>query len=335
MSDQHPRIVGVGYCVPPNRRHNNDPIFDWLEANVPAGSNPFQGYQTRAVLAPGEDLMTIMVPAAMNALQDARLRPSDIDILLGCASVSPYTTPNALSHLHELLDLPERTYVVPLNCEFSNFNAALLIADALVRAGRARNVLIVVGGNWTRHVDYHTVQAISAADGAGAAVVAPSSDPAQWEVIDQVTVTMTRYFGSMCMQGEPYTQLPPRDGHERLWSEPVFQITAEGLDGFRVFGGTVAPTAVTQLLARHGIPASSVSLIAHQASSVLFDMWRSQLQPAQLIQTIGEFANMTVANIPVNLAWSVENDPITQNNLVLLALAPDMHANAVLLQRNA
>jgi 3-oxoacyl-[acyl-carrier-protein] synthase III len=54
-----------------------------------------------------------------------------------------------------------------------------------------------------------------------------------------------------------------------------------------------------------------------------------------MIETIAQFANMTVANIPVNLAWSAANDPITQNNLVLFALAPDMHANALLLRRVA
>ncbi len=106
------------------------------------------------------------------------------------------------------------------------------------------------------------------------------------------------------------------------------------MQGFGEFGGTLAPTAVTGLLARHGIPASSATLIAHQASTVLLDLWQARLQPAQMIQTIAEFANMTVANIPVNLAWSVEHDPITQDHLVLFALAPDMHANAVLLNRH-
>ena len=79
--------------------------------------------------------------------------------------------------------------------------------------------------------------------------------------------------------------------------------------------------------------ASSVTLIAHQASTVLLDRWQAMIQPGQIIQTIAEFANMTVANIPVNLAWSAANDPISRNHLVLFALGPDMHANAVLLER--
>jgi 3-oxoacyl-[acyl-carrier-protein] synthase-3 len=320
MTDQQPRILGVGYAVPPNLRTNDDPIFDWLKAHIPAGSNPFQGYTTRVVLGPGEDLMTIMVPAALNALQDAKLGPSDIDMVLGYASVSPYTTPNELVHLHQMLHLSPSAYVVPLNNEFSNFNAGLLFADALIRAGRAKTILIVVGGNWTRHVSYRTVQSVSAADGAGAAVVGLSSDTMKWQVVDQQTVMDTSYFGSMYMQGERYHQQPPNDGHEWLWSEAFFQ--------------KIAPTAVTGLLARHNIPGSAVTLIPHQASSVLFEMWQTVLQPAQMIQTIANFANMTIANIPVNLAWSAANEPITQDNLVLFALSPDMHANALLLQRS-
>ena len=69
----------------------------------------------------------------MNALQAANLQPSDIDMLLGYASVSPYANPNELSHLHQMLDMPQSTYVVPLNNEFSNFNAGLLFADALIK----------------------------------------------------------------------------------------------------------------------------------------------------------------------------------------------------------
>lgn len=338
MPDLQPRILGLGYFVPPNLRANNDPIFDWIHEylqknpNVP---NPFQGYKTRVVLGPGEDLMTMMVPAAMNALEASNLQPSDIDMLLGYASVSPWANPNELSHLHQMLEMPQSTYVVPLNNEFSNYNAGLLFADALIKAGRAKNVLVVVGANWTQHVDYHTLQATSAADGAGAAVIGLSDDPTLWQVVDQNTVTDTSFFGSMFMQGHRYHQVPPKDGHQGLWSEPFFQITANGMKGFGQFGGGIAPTAVTELLARHNIEPKTWTLIAHQASTKLFEMWQSQLQPAQMIQTIANFANMTAANIPVNLAWSVVNEPVSQNNLVLFALSPDMHANALLLQRSA
>lgn len=334
MQPLSPRILGTGFAVPRNLRANDDPIFDWLRAH-PTPSDPFHGYNTRVVLGPGEDLMTLMVPAALNAIQDAGLQPSDIDMLIGNASISPFETPNELSRLHQMLDLPSRTYTVALNNDFSTFNAGLLFADALVRTQRAKNILIVVGTNWTRHVSYRTIQSVSAADGAGAAVVGPSTSECRWEVVDQHVVMETKYFGSMLMQGKRIDPPSTRDGNEPMWSSPYFQITADGLKGFGDVGKTVAIATVLELLERNRIQPGEITLIAHQASSVLLDAWKDAIQPAQLIHTIDRFANMTAANVPVNLAWSVHHQPITQNHLVLLALGPDMHAHALLLRRNS
>jgi 3-oxoacyl-[acyl-carrier-protein] synthase III len=331
-SNLQPRITGLGYSVPAAIRTNDDPIFDWLKEH-PTPGNPFQGYDQRRVLSPDEDLMTIMIPAARRAMDDAGIEPTQVDILLGFASISPWPDPNDLCLLHERLGLPARTWVVPLNNEFSNLNAGLVFADALIRAGRAQTILIAVAGNWTRHVDYHTVQSISAADGAGAAVLSLSSDPTLWQVIDQCTLTDSSNFGTMFTQGTRYDINPPIGGHSHLWSNPVFHITPAGFTAFGSFGGKAAPAAVLDLLARNRIQASEITLITHQASQTLLTAWQEAIQPAQFIETIKQFANMTVANIPVTLAWSVENEPITQPNLVLFALGPDMHANAVLLQR--
>jgi 3-oxoacyl-[acyl-carrier-protein] synthase III len=332
QSALQPRITGLGYSVPAGIRTNEDPIFDWLKAH-PTPGNPFQGYKERRVLSRNEDLMTIMVPAAEQAMASAGIDPSQVDILLGFASISPYPDPNDLCLLHRRLGLPARAWVVPLNSEFSNFNAGLFFADALIRAGRAKNVLIVVGGNWTRHVDYHTVQSISAADGAGAAVVSLSGDPTLWQLIDQCTLTDSSQFGTMFTAGTRYDVHPPREGHSHLWSNPVFHITPEGFTAFGSFGAKAAPAAILDLLARHNLQGSDIALITHQASQLLLTAWQNTIQPAQFVETIQQFANMTVANIPVTLAWSVANNPITQPNLVLFALGPDMHANALLLHR--
>jgi 3-oxoacyl-[acyl-carrier-protein] synthase-3 len=336
MAELQARIKGLGYEVPANIRTNTDPIFDWLNnwlKSNPGSSNPFTGYTTRHVLADGEDLMTIMVPAALKAMADARVEASEIDMLLGIASVSPYPNPNELSRLHQMIGLPSTTWVVPLNNEFSNFNAGLVFADALIKAGRAKNILIVCGGNWTRHVDYHTVQSVSAADGAGAAVVGLSADSSQWKVVDQVTLTDSENFGTMFMRGAKYPQNPPVDGHSELWSDSFFQITGAGFQDFGSFGAQAAPQAVLDLLAHNALTGADIALIAHQASQALVNVWQQTILPAAIVSTISNFANMTVANIPVTLAWSVANQPITQLNLVLFALAPDMHANALLLAK--
>ena len=149
-----------------------------------------------------------------------------LSLLMGCASVSHFQSPNGLCRLHRELGLRPDVWVLSLENDFSNFNSCLMAADALVKAGRAKNVLVCVGGNWTRFVNYHTPQSISASDGAGAAVVGVSDDASKWEFVDSETVTQSKYYASMYMGPDKV------DGADKveLFSKPYFHITEEGID---------------------------------------------------------------------------------------------------------
>jgi 3-oxoacyl-[acyl-carrier-protein] synthase III/monoamine oxidase len=332
MPEPRPRLRGLGYSVPAQIRTNDDPIFDYLKKHSGEG-RPFEGYDKRHVLAPGEDLMTVMVPAAQRALSDAGLVAADVDLLIGSGSISPYATPNELGLLHKVLGLGEHCPVVPLNREFSTFNSSVVMADALIRAGRARNVLVVVGSNWTRHVSYETPQALSAGDGAGAAVIGLSSDGSLWCLVDELSITQSKSYGEMFMQGDPVTSTYPQIGS--LFTEQYFHISAEGFDTYRHFGQETAPLAVTQLLTRHGLRGHDVAMTGHQSSSKLLIAWKKCIEPAELINTIEQFANMTGATIPVNLAWAASNQPVKSDYLVCLGLGPEVHADALLFKRES
>lgn len=334
MSEVNPIVAGYGYCLPDKIRKNGDPIFQWLRDHHTDGQDLFKGYKERRVLDKGEDLMTIMLPASRNAIEDAGIRKEDIDFLLGMGSISQYRNPNVLSDLHQKLKLSKNCWPVPTSDSFSNFNSSLIIADSLIRSGRANHVLICIGGNWTRNVDYHTSQAISAADGAGAVVISGDSKAkSPWTLMDTHTITESGYYGSMFTSGNPYDLEVPNVGSVRLWSDPYFQITAKGIDGFMKFGVHTPPVCVNELLKKNGLKGSDICLISHQASSNLLNAWSEVINPGQYINTIEKFANMALANVPVNLAWAHLSGLIKKEYLVLLTIGPDMHTNALLLKR--
>ncbi len=322
-----PKIVGTGWAVPSKIRLNDDPIFDWLHAHQPPGSNLFQGYRDRRVLSDHESLETILVPAARRAVEASGIDPKEIDLVLGTASVSPYESPDTLAKLPASLGLSPRGLTIPLYDDFSNFNSGLLIADAMIRAGRARHALVACASSWTRFVDYHTPQAVSAADGAGAAVVSRTTRPG-FEIVDTETITDASWFGSMYMAGDLVPGSDPP-----LFTSPTFHITERGQQGFSVFGMNAPPEAANALLARNGLKGGDVSLVSHQASSVLLDAWKAAIDPHQYLQTLVEFANVTVANIPLSLAYLYER--IERDHVVLLAIGTEMHTNALLLRRTA
>ena len=67
-------IAGTGHAEPVSVRGNDDPAFDWIKAHQPAGVDLFQGYVSRRVLAPDEDLIDILVPSARMAMAEGAIK---------------------------------------------------------------------------------------------------------------------------------------------------------------------------------------------------------------------------------------------------------------------
>ncbi len=325
-------VAGVGFFVPPLVRTNDDPIFAWLRQHQPAGQDLFQGYKERRVLACPDSLCDLpkslpdlMVPAAQRALDDAGLPAGKVEALFGDASVSEYVTPNELAEVHRRLGLPASAWIVPINL-MASFNTCLLLAHSLVQSGRCRNALIVCGCNWTRYVSYRTPQSVSAADGAGAAVVARTADPSRFALADAETVDDPADYGAMYMAGDA-----SRTADGVSFTRPYFHITEAGVGAFQNFGMKAPAAAAKRLLERNGLDGSQICLISHQASRVLLDAWKAAVGPGQYLDTLEQFANMVGANVPVNLAY--HRDRIAKDELVLLALGPEFMASALLLRR--
>lgn len=333
MVDNTARIKGVGFAVPEHVRTNDAPVFDWIRANPPPHTDLFKGFDQRRILAPGQTLLGLMAEAAAAALVDAGLGAGDIDLLIGVASVSDYISPNGLVALHQTLNLPSRCQVLPLGTEFTVFNDGLVLAEAMIRTGRGlRNALVVCGCNWSRHVSYHEATCIGAADGAGAAVMAVTDDQQRFALVDVVTDTDTNYFGAMHMSARPVGAIdPPPPYLAESFTTPLMYIGDEGADSYKQYGAKVPPQIVDRLLRRNGLAAGEITLIAHQASSVLSDAWAEAIQPGQYLTTLAEYANMTSASVPVTLA--ARYDEISRNDVVLLTIGLQQQTSAVLLRR--
>ena len=322
-----PALLATGSALPATVRTNEDPVFDWLRTHHPAGADLFKGYNERRALAVGEQLADLMAAAAQQALARAALTPADIDLIVGYGSIGTWAMPNDLVTVAVALGLPAGATILPINNEYANFNQGVVLADALIGAGRARNALVVVGADWTRHVDYHTGPAISAGDGAAAAVMAASDDDALFRVRDVAVAADHQYYGGMYVAGDP-TQppiVPPTFGNQ------VFHLNEMGLEAFKTFGVTGPPELVQHVLARNNRTSSDVAFIGHQTSAVLNDAWKAALRPAQFLTTLTTYGNMTAANIPVTLDTCAAE--ITTAHVILAALGPEPSCTVLLLER--
>jgi 3-oxoacyl-[acyl-carrier-protein] synthase-3 len=330
-------LLGTGYAVPPTVRTNDDPIFDWLRHHHVDHEDLFKGYKERRVLAPGEDLADILTDAAKAALDHSGVDIRQIGAIVGYASVSEDTTPNALYQTHHGLGIDTSGFCVPIQDEFTNFISGLVWAQQAIATGLISHAIVGTACNWTRHVSYHDEVSISIGDGAGAAVVGPATDPKQFRIVGTQTLTRSDLFGTMGVKPRP---IPPdlsrpfTDGRgPEAFTRSLFFMSSSSDNVFKQWGVNQPPALVKCLLETYSVPSDQYTLIAHQASTVLINAWKQilGLPDNHYLNTIERFGNMTLASIPVTLSYFY--DQIETDYLVLLGLGLGIHTTAILLQR--
>jgi 3-oxoacyl-[acyl-carrier-protein] synthase-3 len=286
------------------------------------------------VLGQNEALTDMMALAGQNALESSGVSAEGVDLLLGYGSVSEYHTPNELSKVHQKLGLRTNCQIMPINNEFTNFNAAIQLATAMIAAGGITTALIAVGCNWTKYVSYRTPQSVSASDGAGAVIISKSDDDTKFSYVDSVAIVDAKYYGEMCMRGDHKENEASSSSQEGNYTRtsPYFHITEVGLEAYRSFGLYRPIEAANELLQKNGVASTDVALISHQSSSVLVDKWQEGIKPGQYINTVAEYANMTLATMAVNFASKY--DEISKDYVVLLGVGVDFQTVATLLRRN-
>jgi len=325
-------ITGLGYAVGSGVRKNDDPVFDWLKNHNVANKDLFTGYKDRAVLEDGETLESLMTAAASDALDNANLSACDIDTFTGYASISEYLVPNGLAAVHQQLGMSDSCWLLPVQAEYTNYLAGIRMANAMIASGSAKNVLVVCGCNWTKHVDYHQAASISVGDGACAAVISETHDPGKFALVHAATHCATKWYGAMDMSPR---EILPSQPYARLgaYTKAVFNLDAKrGGDAFNEFGKNAPPELALNLIEDNGLKPSDVTVISHQASGVLLDYWKKEINPKQYLDTMARFGNLTLASMGVTLAYKY--DQIETDYLVLLGIGIQQETSALLFKRN-
>ena len=313
------RIVGLGHKLPRRIVKNDDPVFQ-VEQGHPLAPL-FAGYRERRWLGAEEDFLELGAEAARAAIDQAAIGVNDISVLTGGLSVSRHCAPHDLFFLHQRLKLGAACAVLPIADEFTTFIAGLQLARDHGSRCRSHS-LIVCGSNWSRHVCASEPVAWSIGDAAGAAVVQSHATRPGWCIGETAWSVCSELAGIMRM-----TQ-----SAERVLGPAIcFVMELEANELFRSWGRTAPCQLVEGLLKRHGIPSAEVTLIAHQATRYLLDHWRERLKPGEMLDTLSDFGNMTLASTLVTL--SVKQADISTRYVVLLGLGLGIHAGAVLLER--
>jgi 3-oxoacyl-[acyl-carrier-protein] synthase-3 len=133
-------IAGSGSCIPPNRITN-----DMLAAVMETSDEWIRersGVEVRQYVDRGTSTLGLSIPAARQAIESAGLAPRDIDMVIYATMTPDYYMPGNGCLLQAALGLRSvPCYDIRQQC--SGFVYGLQMADANVRAGLAKTILLV------------------------------------------------------------------------------------------------------------------------------------------------------------------------------------------------
>jgi 3-oxoacyl-[acyl-carrier-protein] synthase III len=313
MSNQRAGILGTGHSYPEGILTNADlekiveTSDEWITTRT--------GIRQRRKAGPGEYTSLFAVKAAQQAIERARIDPTDLDLIL-CATVSPDQILPSTGCIIQAELGANNAAAMDVVAACSGFVYGVAVADSMIRTGQVRHALVIGAEVLSQYVDYtdrHTC--VLFGDGAGAAVLGP--------VEGNRGILASKIRSDGRFQEQLYS---PGGGTRK---PPTAETLAAGDHFFKMKGNELFKVAVRsmadvsrEVLQQAGLTADDVSMfIPHQANQRITDAVASKLEVEsdRVYSNIAMHGNTSSASIPIALDECVEAGKIKPNDIVLLA----------------
>lgn len=317
MSDRHSRITGLGFHVPPRTVTNHDltALMDTSDAWIVERT----GIRERHFVDPGTGSSDLGVEAARKALADAGRTAADVDFVIFATTTPDWMFPGNGVLVQQQLGLAT-VGALDVRNACSGFLYGLSVADAFVRMGRYRCVLVIGAEVQSTGLDLSTRgrdMAVLFGDGAGAAVVEPCAAPRG--------ILSWALHSEGALARELWCEAPSSREAGRVTPEML----AAGrqypqMNGRQVFKNATTrfPEVIHEVLAASGHTLDEVALIVpHQANRRIGDAVAERLgvAPERVFQNIERYGNTTAASIPIALTEARDAGRVREGDLVVLA----------------
>ncbi len=334
------QVLGIGSYVP-ERVVSNDELCYLNDQHVRQDSKQMEtsdewiqqrtGIRERRFVPNDGSLATtdLALRASRGALEVAGVEARELDCII-FATLSPdIMFPGSGVILQDKLGIAGEgkgraaaCYDIRQQC--SGFLYGLQMADALVKAGLYKRILVVGAELHSHSLDYTTRGrdvSILFGDGAGAIVLVgdedprPASDPGARGILATYLAADGSHTGSLNILGGG-TQHPPST-ESIAANRHVLR-----MDGRAVFGLAVRAMsdACERVLAAASFPADSVDFVLpHQANLRIIDaiVRRLSLAPERVLVNLDRYGNTSSASIPIALDEAVRDGRIRTGSTIL------------------
>jgi 3-oxoacyl-[acyl-carrier-protein] synthase-3 len=311
------RFLGTGFAVP-DRVVTNDDLSrmmdtsdEWIRTRT--------GIRERRWVREGETGVDLALAATHRALEMAGESASAIDAIVYATSTPDHFAPGNGVFLQRALGVGTIP-AIDIRTQCSGFIYALSVADAWVRTGQYRRVL-VVGAEVQSTGMLMTTEgrnvSVIFADGAGAVVLGPTDREDRG--ILAFDLHSEGAHAEKLWVDSPGSMYHPRVSPEHIAAGRQYL----EMDGKEVFRHAVVrmPESVQAVLAASGRTTADLKLlVAHQANLRIAEMMQRTLclRDDQIYNNIMSYGNTTAATIPIALDECVRAGRVHEGDLVVL-----------------
>lgn len=311
------RVLGIGMSVPSRVVTNHElatkmeTSHEWIVERT--------GIEQRRWVEPGGSGAELGAAAGREAIERAGLEPKDIELIV-YATLSPdFNFPGTGVFVQRLLGLREIP-CLDIRQQCTGFIYGLSIADAYIRAGAFKHVLVIGSEVHSTGLDVSTAGrdvTVLFGDGAGAVVVGRAED-------DQHLILSTHVHADGSEAEILWTEYPasarsPRISEQAMAERKHYPV----MNGKKVFKHAVTrmPQAIMEGMIANGLSLADVDMvIPHQANLRINQMVGQMigLPPEKMHNNIQKYGNTTAASIPICMHEAIELGKIKPGSLVCL-----------------
>jgi 3-oxoacyl-[acyl-carrier-protein] synthase-3 len=306
------KIIGTGSYLP-EKRVTNQELADQLAAKGIETSDEWivsrSGISARHFAAPEQKSSDLAVNAAKKALEMAGLQPNDIDLIIVASSTPDFfgSFPSTACIVQQKLGITNHGAAVDVQAVCSGFVYALSTADAFIRAGVHKNVLVIGAEVFSRILDFNDrTTCVLFGDGAGAVVVTASEEPG---ILASALHADGRHADILCMPNS-FSGAIAGEAYLYMDGPAVFKLAVSVLE-----------KVATETLEKANMSADQIDwLIPHQANLRIMSSTAKKLglPMEKMVVTVDQHGNTSAASIPLALDAAVRDGRIKRGQNLMM-----------------
>jgi 3-oxoacyl-[acyl-carrier-protein] synthase-3 len=312
---QRSRIVGTGTYLPERVVTNDDLVKQLGIDTSDAWIRERTGIGARRIAAKGEATSDMAAAASRRALEMARVRPEDLDMIVVGTVTPDMPFPSAATFVQAKIGATKAAcFDVSAACAGSIY--ALSIADSFIKSGGMKSVLVVGAELLTSIVNWEDRgTCILFGDAAGAMVLAPETRADRGVLSTHLHSDGTQ-TGILCIPG---------GGTARPFSQEVLDkkqhlVTMNGREVYKIAVRALEACS-REALDRNGYrPQDVTHVIAHQANLRILDavMKRLEIPLSKCHLNIEQVGNTSSASVPLTLDQANRQGALKDGDLLLM-----------------